>query len=185
MFYCMCEYDDEGYQIGGYFSKEKDFSKNWDVDAIGQEKMEKERNYNNLSCILVFPFHQRKGYGKFLISFSYELGTLEQRQGTPETPLSDLGHRTYISWWTHRLLSFLKKYQGDEISVQLLSQKTGILQTDIINLFESFKILRYHQGDHYFVVTDEFIETLVKRAGHPGHPVTTENIHWTGYEWYN
>ena len=181
----MCEYDEEGYQIGGYFSKEKDFSKNWDIDAVGQEKIEKERNYNNLSCILVFPFHQRKGYGKFLISFSYELGILEGRQGTPETPLSDLGHRTYISWWTNRLLLFLKNYKGDEISVQHISQKTGILQTDIINLFESFKILRYHQGDHYFVVTDTFIDNLVKKAGHPGHPVISDNIHWTGYEWYN
>jgi hypothetical protein len=26
----------------------------------------------NLSCILVMPYQQRKGYGKFLISLSYE-----------------------------------------------------------------------------------------------------------------
>mmetsp|Transcript_25344 Transcript_25344/g.22457 ORF Transcript_25344/g.22457 Transcript_25344/m.22457 type:complete len:182 (+) Transcript_25344:804-1349(+) len=180
----MCEYNEEGYQIGGYFSKEKDFSKNWDLEVISRDKMEKERNYNNLSCIMVFPFHQRKGYGKFLISFSYELGRLEGRPGTPERPLSDLGHRTYISWWSWKLLGFLKDYKSKEISVQFISQKTGILQTDITALFESFKLLRYHQGDHFFFVTDEFIDMLVGKSGHPGHPVISDKIHWTGYEWY-
>ena len=27
----------------------------------------------NLACILTFPSYQRKGYGRFLINFSYEL----------------------------------------------------------------------------------------------------------------
>ena len=27
----------------------------------------------NLACILTFPFAQRKGYGRFIIQFSYEL----------------------------------------------------------------------------------------------------------------
>lgn len=185
LFYWMWEYDEEGYQIGGYFSKEKEFSKDIDPEVAGKDKIEKERNFNNLSCILVLPFHQRKGYGKFLISFSYELSILEGKQGTPERPLSDLGHKTYSSWWTWKLLTFLKQYTGNEISIQFLACKTGILQSDIIQLFESFKILRYHQGDHYFVITDEFIDELIKRAGDPGHQVITENIHWTKYEWYN
>jgi len=156
-----------------------------EIDNAATDKLEKEHNFNNLSCILVLPFHQRKGYGKFLISFSYELSIIEGKQGTPERPLSDLGHKTYTSWWTWKLLTFLKDFTATEVSVQFLSEKTGILQTDIIQLFESFKILRYHQGDHYFVITDEFIDELIKRAGDPGHPVKTENIHWTGYEWYN
>jgi hypothetical protein len=48
----------------GYFSKEK--------DSINQ---------NNLACILVLPPYQRKGYGKFLISFSYELSKIEKKVG--------------------------------------------------------------------------------------------------------
>lgn len=51
LFYCMCEYDEEGYKIGGYFSKEKEFSKDWDHEALAGDKNDKERNYNNLSCI--------------------------------------------------------------------------------------------------------------------------------------
>lgn len=53
------------------------------------------------------PYCQRKGYGKFLIEFSYELSLKEGKSGTPERPLSDLGHRSYVSWWTYKLLNLL------------------------------------------------------------------------------
>lgn len=58
LFYILCEIKDNEYHMTGYFSKPKEST-------------------NNLSCILVLPFHQRKGYGKFLITFSYELSLIE------------------------------------------------------------------------------------------------------------
>jgi histone acetyltransferase MYST1 len=56
LFYVLCEMDERGYHPVGYFSKEK-------YSDVGY----------NLACILSFPAHQRKGYGRFLIAFSYEL----------------------------------------------------------------------------------------------------------------
>ncbi len=49
----LTEWDDFGAHFAGYFSKEKQSFLNY-----------------NLSCIMVLPPHQRKGYGRALIDFS-------------------------------------------------------------------------------------------------------------------
>lgn len=68
-FYVMTELDEYGYHVVGYYSKEK-YS---------------EAGFN-LACILTLPAHQRKGYGRFLIQFSYELSKIERRVCTQHTP---------------------------------------------------------------------------------------------------
>jgi GNAT superfamily N-acetyltransferase len=98
-FYVLCEHDAMGYHLVGYFSREKG-----NAD-------------NNLSCILVMPFCQRKGYGKFIVEFSYALSLKEGKSGSPEKPLSDLGHRLYTSWWTQTLLKILLDLKDEQISI--------------------------------------------------------------------
>jgi histone acetyltransferase MYST1 len=89
-FYIVCAVDDSGSHIVGYFSKEK----------------QSQEQYN-LACILTFPQHQQHGYGKFIISLSYELTKREMKIGSPEKPLSDLGKISYRSYWTYILMNYL------------------------------------------------------------------------------
>ena len=122
-FYILTEQEEDGHHFIGYFSKEKG-----------------ETN-NNLSCIMVMPFAQRGGYGKFLIEFSYELSLKEGRAGTPERPLSDLGHRSYISWWSLRILKLLLETSKESLSIQDISTETSMLPKDIMYILENLKII--------------------------------------------
>lgn len=67
MFYILTEFDAQGFHIVGYFSKDKESSEDY-----------------NLSCILTLPPYQKKGYGHFMIEFSYTLSKLEGKIGTPD-----------------------------------------------------------------------------------------------------
>ena len=78
---------------------------------------------------------QRKGYGKFLIQFSYELSKRDCQVGTPEKPLSDLGKLSYRSYWSWVLLDLLKDLHGT-VSIRELSNRTSITEEDIISTLQ-------------------------------------------------
>ncbi len=63
-----------GAHLVGYFSKEKS----------------SEEGYN-LACILTLPAYQRKGYGKALISMSYELSKIEGKVRSRLVEVSGMG----------------------------------------------------------------------------------------------
>ena len=124
-----------GAHIVGYFSKEKE-----------------SPDGNNVACILTLPPYQRKGYGKLLIAFSYELSKLEQVTGSPEKPLSDLGKLSYRSYWSWVLLEILRDFRGT------LSIKVSIIRNVIIKYSLSFIsglkwYDKYNTGGHNFYST--------------------------------
>jgi histone acetyltransferase MYST1 len=130
LFYVLCEMDDQGYHIVGYFSKEK-FS---------------EEGFN-LACILTLPSYQKRGYGTFLISFSYEISKKEEKVGQPEKPLSDLGQISYKSYWSRALLEDLIKLadsqqQLESISIMDLVFRTSIRVEDIVATLAQLGLLK-------------------------------------------
>jgi hypothetical protein len=115
----------------GYFSKEK-------VNPASY----------NVSCILTMPHHQRKGYGSFLIDFSYLLSRRERRPGTPEKPLSDLGLFSYVAYWREAVVSYLSRRLAvlgapPLISIEEVSIGTGITVNDVLGTLEYLKMLRF------------------------------------------
>ncbi|KAL4541910.1 hypothetical protein Ndes2526B_g06406 [Nannochloris sp. 'desiccata'] len=161
LFYVMCEYDERGAHIVGYFSKENDVFAGC-----------------NLACILTFPAYQRKGYGKFLISFSYELSKLEGKPGTPERPLSDLGARSYRAYWARVLLNIIKVHEGP-ISIKELSDMTMFQLNDITSTLEGLKMIQYQKGQHVICAAPDVIEMHLKNCGSEGYPVNPAKIVWS------
>ncbi|MCH0628919.1 hypothetical protein JNB11_02940 [Kocuria palustris] len=127
IFYVLTEFKPETpnvYHFVGYFSKEKLNSSDY-----------------NLSCIVTLPIYQRKGYGNFLIDFSYLLSRNEFKFGTPEKPLSDLGLVLYRNYWkitmAYKLRDLTLRFWDDKkqmppILIEVLSKLTGMLPLDVI-----------------------------------------------------
>lgn len=138
-FYVLCEIDKEGQHIVGYFSKEKESPEG-----------------NNVACILILPPYQRKGYGKLLIAFSYELSRREGIIGSPEKPLSDLGRLSYRSYWAYTLLELMKDYRTT--TIKELSELSGITQDDIVYTLQSMKMVKYWKGQHVICVTAKAVQ---------------------------
>jgi histone acetyltransferase MYST1 len=135
LFYVICEVDDAGAHMVAYFSKEKHSSEEY-----------------NLACILTLPCYQRKGYGKLMIAFSYELSRREGKLGTPERPISDLGLVSYRSYWVYALLEILQTHRG-MISITELSEKTKFRTDDIVKTLQAFNLIRYFGGQHSIYVS--------------------------------
>mmetsp|Transcript_63301 Transcript_63301/g.169244 ORF Transcript_63301/g.169244 Transcript_63301/m.169244 type:complete len:462 (+) Transcript_63301:202-1587(+) len=157
LFYIICESDDQGFHVVGYFSKEK----------------HSENDYN-LACILTLPQHQRKGYGKFIISFSYELSKLEKKVGTPERPLSDLGRVSYESHWARELLLLLRQIGNRPdpfqryVSITELSAMTSFKVEDIKSTLERLHLLTYHKGQWIININPGLVDHWLARCGGPG-----------------
>lgn len=123
LFYVMTENDNYGCHFVGYFSKEK-----------------RPSSLNNVSCILVLPIHMRKGYGQYLIEFSYLLTRMEKKTGSPEKPLSDMGLVSYRKYWRLILCEELLD-QKSPISIAAISERTGMTPDDIVSALEGLRAL--------------------------------------------
>ena len=61
---------------------------------------------------------------------------MEDKVGSPERPLSDLGLITYQSYWKDTLLRFLTNYNEKNVSIKSISEDTAITPNDIVTTFQ-------------------------------------------------
>ncbi|KAM9837858.1 histone acetyltransferase KAT7 [Aulostomus maculatus] len=165
LFYVMTEADNTGCHLVGYFSKEKNSFLNY-----------------NVSCILTMPQYMRQGFGKMLIDFSYLLSKVEEKVGSPERPLSDLGLISYRSYWKEVLLRYMYNFQGKEISIKEISQETAVNPVDIVSTLQSLQMLKYWKGKHLVLkrqdLIDEWKAKEIKR-GNGNKTIDPSSLKWT------
>ena len=164
----------------GYFSKEKESADNY-----------------NVACILTLPQHQRHGYGRLLIQFSYELSKKEGKLGSPEKPLSDLGLLGYRAYWEATIIELLLN-TNDDISIDDIAQKTSITHADIMNtwvpssLFQAMKpyidrrshrcttlqLFKHYKGQHVISIPEAQQERHKKTMEKRKRKIHPEFLSW-------
>ncbi|KAF2400742.1 hypothetical protein EJ06DRAFT_476354 [Trichodelitschia bisporula] len=166
LFYVMTENDEQGCHFVGYFSKEK-----------------RPSSLNNVSCILVLPIYQRRGFGHMLIDFSYLLTKREQKTGSPEKPLSDMGLISYRNYW-RLVLSYLLKDYRNPISINEISKKTGMTADDIVSALEGLRalVMDPHTKVYALRIDHEYMKGFIEKHEAKGYPKIDPNyLIWTPF----
>jgi len=158
LFYVLCSIQPHGLEVLGYFSKEKQTPEMY-----------------NLSCILVLPQFQSRGIGRFLIELSYELSRREGKVGTPEKPLSDLGEKLYLGFWSDTVLVALARAmeEGHCTTIDYLVQSTSMTQSDIIRTLLHVRLLNGNK----LCISEESIERCFTKRLHRERDVQNYTFH--------
>ncbi|CAH0559996.1 unnamed protein product [Brassicogethes aeneus] len=172
LFYVMTVFDNRGFHIVGYFSKEKESTEDY-----------------NVACILTMPPYQRKGYGKLLIEFSYELSKFEGKTGSPEKPLSDLGLLSYRSYWAQTILEILldMKPVGDnekpQITINEICELTSIKKEDVISTLQNLNLINYYKGQYIITLSRDIIENHHRAMESRKIRIDPKCLHWVPKDW--
>jgi len=161
MYYVMVLRDSHGCHILGYFSKEKESAEGY-----------------NLACILTLPQHQRHGYGRLLIEFSYELSKREGKTGSPEKPLSDLGLIGYRAFWAEKIMEYLLENEPTDVSLDEIAHRTSITQADIHYTLLSMQMIKTQRNNHILCLTDAAKEAFDKSQRKVRRRIDPSALQW-------
>lgn len=165
LFYVLTLNDEYGSHLVGYFSKEKHCQQKY-----------------NVSCIMTMPQYQRKGYGRFLIDFSYMLSRVEGHPGSPEKPLSDLGKVSYLAYWKSVIIEYLHKYQDSRITIKGMSRATGMCPHDIAHSLEMLNMVAQKDDKIVIAVNKELVKVHMEKLEAKKHlriDLDQDCLRWT------
>ncbi|CAJ0550534.1 Ff.00g104640.m01.CDS01 [Fusarium sp. VM40] len=163
LFYVMTTRTEKGCHLVGYFSKEKESADGY-----------------NVACILTMPQYQRKGYGRLLIQFSYELSRIEGKLGSPEKPLSDLGLLSYRQYWSENILELLVGYneREEKATIEAISTALAMTTQDVEHTLQALRMQVYHKSDHKIVIPEKLIQQREKTKLKRKRTVDPAKIQW-------
>lgn len=163
LFYVMAIRTDKGFHVVGYFSKEKECADSY-----------------NVACILTLPQYQRKGYGRLLIQFSYELSKIEGKLGSPEKPLSDLGLLSYRQYWIENIMDIIMLYheREEKITIEAISSALAMTAQDVEHTLQANRMQVYHKSDHKIVIPEKLITQREKSKLKQKRFIDSGKIQW-------
>ena len=123
-YYVLCECDDMGAHPAAFYSCEANMIE------------------NILSCIVVLPPYQKKGYGRLLIDLSYCIASRAGIISGPERPLSDMGHLAYLSYWRDIAMQIILADKEDPGDLSVISAKTSIAKDDLSEALADIGVMR-------------------------------------------
>lgn len=132
-----------------------------------------------------------------MIEFSYHLSKLENKKGTPERPLSDLGFRSFVTFWAINIIRYLlSKDKLAKLNIQSISDDLFFDPNDVLYILENFKILRKVGNQTQLFLKREYLETILESLGvkrnktnkkefdYPQY-VQTQNLKWVPHYYYS
>ncbi|KAK3307627.1 histone acetyltransferase-like protein [Chaetomium strumarium] len=163
LFYVMTTRDDRGCHMIGYFSKEKESADGY-----------------NVACILTMPQYQRKGYGRLLIQFSYELSKIEGKLGSPEKPLSDLGLLSYRQYWSENIIDLLLGYseREEKCTIEGIASALAMTTQDVEHTLQALKMQIYHKGEHKIVIPEKLVQQRERSRAKQKRVINPDQIQW-------
>ncbi|KAH6660975.1 acyl-CoA N-acyltransferase [Truncatella angustata] len=163
LFYVMTQKSEKGHHLVGYFSKEKESADGY-----------------NVACILTLPQYQRKGFGRLLIQFSYELSKIEGKLGSPEKPLSDLGLLSYRQYWSENILDLLldNNERDDRVSIESISTALAMTTQDVEHTLQALRMQVYHKGEHKLVIPEKMVQSREKSKQKQKQLIDPDRIQW-------
>lgn len=163
LFYVMTTRDEKGSHLIGYFSKEKESADGY-----------------NVACILTLPQYQRKGYGRLLIQFSYELSKIEGKLGSPEKPLSDLGLLSYRQYWSENIVDLLLGYSDsqEKCTIESIATRLAMTTQDVEHTLQALKMQVYHKGEHKIVIPEKLVQQREKSKAKQKRMIDPDRIQW-------
>merc|ERR1712079_884732 len=114
---------------------------------------------------------------------SYFLSRAENKIGSPEKLLSDLGLMTYRAYWKDVLLEYICNYPEREISIKAFCDEMGINPYDIVSTLQSLGMIKYWKGQHIILRKEDMIGTyLEKTKNRKGRQIYPNALKWKPYE---
>jgi histone acetyltransferase MYST1 len=151
LFYVLCECDEKGAHAAAYFSREITSDEN-----------------NILACITVLPPFQKCGYGRMLISLSYEIAKRQRTSGGPERPLSDLGKLAFHSYWRDTVVGLLSTREKEIDSIEDLEKLTAMQRSDIVEILKEINCVVKIKGEYELEINKESLSNTVAQLATRG-----------------